>query len=357
MTEAYINRIATAVPPYDVHDRFLRFAGSLLEDDTRKLSLFRRMSERSGIEHRYSWLAPVLPAGEPGIAAEEFFRTDEFPHTRERMRVFEAFAPLLAKTAIDRLALGKSRSDISHLLITSCTGFYAPGLDFHIIERCGLSPSVERTFIGFMGCYAAINALKVARHIVRSEPAARVLVVNLELCSLHLQYSSNLDDILSFMIFSDGCAASLVSADPAGVEIQSFKAAFAPNTSDLIQWRIGDSGFDMDLSGRVPGVIRSVLHERAGEILGNCPMSDIDHWAVHPGGRSILDAVEQGLALNQGALAWSREILRRFGNMSSASVMFVLEQIMRIAERGSRGCAMSFGPGIVAETMLFKAAA
>jgi len=357
VTEAYINRIATAVPPYDVHDRFSRFAASLLEEDPRKLSLFRRMSERSGIEHRYSWLAPILPTGGPGMNAEEFYRTGDCPQTAERMRAFEAFAPLLAKTAIDRLALGDSRRDISHLLITCCTGFSAPGLDFQIIERCGLSPSVERTFIGFMGCYAAINALKVARHIVRSEPAARVLVVNLELCSLHLQYSSDLDDILSFMIFSDGCAASLVSADPAGIEIQSFRAAFVPDTSDLIQWRIGDTGFDMDLSGRVPGVIRSVLHDRGAEIVENCPLSEIDHWAVHPGGRSILDAVEQGLALNQGALAWSREILRRFGNMSSASVMFVLEQVMRVAERGSRGCAMSFGPGIVAETMLFKAAA
>jgi predicted naringenin-chalcone synthase len=357
VTEAYINRIATAVPPYDVHDRFARFAASLLEDDTRKLSLFRRMSDRSGIEHRYSWLAPVLPAGEPGMTAHEFYRTGDFPHTAERMQAFEVFAPLLAKTAIDRLSLGDERSEISHLLITSCTGFYAPGLDFQIIESCGFSPSIERTFIGFMGCNAAINALKVARHIVRSEPAARVLVVNLELCSLHLQHSSDLDDILSFMIFSDGCAASLVSADPVGIEIQSFRAAFAPQSSGLIQWRIGDSGFDMDLSGRVPGVIRTVLQERAGEIVGNGPIADIDHWAVHPGGRSILDAVEQGLALNQGALAWSREILRRFGNMSSASVMFVLEQIMRVAERGSRGCAMSFGPGLVAETMLFKAAA
>jgi len=357
VTEAYINRIATAVPPYDVHERFLRFAASLLEEDTRKLSLFRRMSDRSGIDHRYSWLGTTVPPGAPGKIAHEFYRTGDFPHTKERMQAFEAFAPLLAKTAIDRLELGQSGSSITHLLITSCTGFYAPGLDFHIIERCGLSPSIERTFIGFMGCYAAINALKVARHIVRSESAARVLVVNLELCSLHLQYSSDLDDILSFMIFSDGCAASLVSADPAGIEIQSFKAAFAPDTSGLIQWRIGDSGFDMDLSGRVPGVIKSVLSERGGDIIGNCPVSEIDHWAVHPGGRSILDAVEQGLALNQGALAWSREILRCFGNMSSASVMFVLEQIMRVAERGSRGCAMSFGPGIVAETMLFKAAA
>ncbi len=356
MTEAYINRIATAVPPHDVHNRFLRFAADLLRDEPRKLPLFHRMSEKSGIEHRYSWLSPEPPEEGRGLHAPAFYR-DQFPGTAERMRFFETYAPELAETAVERLALGADRRSISHLLITCCTGFSAPGVDFQIIRRCGLSPSIERTSIGFMGCYAAINALKLARHIVRSDADARVLVVNLELCSLHLQRSSDLDDVLSFMVFSDGCAASLVTSDPAGIAIESFRTLFAPDTSELITWRIADTGFLMELSGRVPGAIRTILREQAGTLAGQEPLSAIDHWAVHPGGRSILDAVEQGLALNQGALAWSREILRRFGNMSSASVMFVLEQIMRVAERDSRGCAMSFGPGLVAETMRFRAAA
>ncbi len=357
MTEAYINRIATAVPPYDVHDRFVRFAGDMLQDDPRKQALFHRMSEKSGIDHRYSWLSPLPPGDGKGVFAPDFYREDRFPGTAERMRFFETHAPELAQIAVERLELGAERRSISHLLITCCTGFSAPGVDFEIIGRCGLSPSIERTSVGFMGCYAAINALRLARHIVRSDPEARVLVVNLELCSLHLQHSSDLDDILSFMIFSDGCAASLITAQPEGIAIESFTTLYAPCTSDLITWRIADTGFLMELSGRVPGAIRSVLREQAGTIAGTESLSAIDHWAVHPGGRSILDAVEQGLSLNQGALAWSREILRRFGNMSSASVMFVLEQIMRVAERGSRGCAMSFGPGVVAETMRFRAAA
>jgi predicted naringenin-chalcone synthase len=200
-----------------------------------------------------------------------------------------------------------------------------------------------------------MNALKLARHIVRSEPHARVLVVNLELCSLHLQESADLNDILSFLIFSDGCAASIVSAEPSGIAMENFTTLFAPDTADHITWRIGDAGFLMELSGRVPHVIHNTLRAQA-QTNGVLNPAEIDHWAVHPGGRSILDAVEHGLALNQGALAWSRDILRRFGNMSSASVMFVLEQIMRVAERGSRGCAMSFGPGLVAECMRFTAA-
>lgn len=355
MSVAYINRVATAVPPHDVHQTFLRFASGLLRDDPDKLALFERMSQKAEISHRYSWLAAESPEHGTALAADDFYRPGEFPGTAERMRVFEHHAPLLAQAAIERLGPALDRNSITHLLITCCTGFSAPGLDFQIIDRCGLSPTIERTMVGFMGCYAAMNALKLARHIVRSEPRARVLAVNLELCSLHLQQSLDLDDILSFLIFSDGCAASVISAEPRGVAMDSFTTLFAPDTAGLITWRIGDAGFLMELSGRVPRMIRNTLRAQAGTIGAGGP-SEIEHWAVHPGGRSILDAVEQGLALNQGALAWSRDILRRFGNMSSASVMFVMEQIMGVAERGSRGCAMSFGPGLVAETMRFTAA-
>ncbi len=355
MRVAHINRIATAVPPHDVHQTFLRFASGLLSHDADTLALFQRMAQKAEISHRYSWLA-AEPGGDPAaLAADDFYRAGEFPGTAERMQVFERYAPLLAQAAIERLGPAVQPDSISHLVITCCTGFSAPGLDFQIIQRCGLSPTIERTMVGFMGCYAAMNALKLARHIVRSESGARVLVVNLELCSLHLQESLDLNDILSFMIFSDGCAASIVSAEPSGIAMENFTTLFAPDTTDLITWRIGDAGFLMELSGRVPRMIRDTLRSQA-QSTGIFNPADIDHWAVHPGGRTILDAVEQGLALNQGALAWSRDILRRFGNMSSASVMFVLEQIMRVAERGSCGCAMSFGPGLVAETMRFTAA-
>jgi predicted naringenin-chalcone synthase len=210
--------------------------------------------------------------------------------------------------------------------------------------------------VGFMGCYAAINALKLARHIIRSEARARVLVVNLELCTLHLHESRNLNDLLSFMIFSDGCSAAIVSGEPGGFAIDGFHALRALDTAELITWNIGDSGFDMVLSGQVPSAIRNTLRDQADEILDGAGISSIAHWAVHPGGRTILDAVEAGFGLPASALTTSRDILRRFGNMSSASVMFVLQAIANLSPRpGARGLAISFGPGLVAETMQFHA--
>jgi predicted naringenin-chalcone synthase len=218
-----------------------------------------------------------------------------------------------------------------------------------------LPSSVERTVLGFMGCYAAINALKLARHIVRSDASSRVLIVNLELCTVHLKDTTDLEQILSFLLWGDGCAASLVSADPTGVALDSFRAVLAAETRELMTWSIRDSGFDMLLSGQVPTAIHDALVGNAGDILKGAPVDSVDLWAVHPGGRSVLDAVERALALGPNALAASRDVLRRFGNMSSATVMFVLESLLKTAPAGAAGCAMAFGPGLVAETMLFHA--
>jgi predicted naringenin-chalcone synthase len=207
-----------------------------------------------------------------------------------------------------------------------------------------------------MGCYAAINALKSARHIVRSEPGATVLILNLELCSLHFQETHELEQVLSFLVFADGCAASLVSARRSGLAIDSFLALCIPETSPLITWRIGELGFDMHLSGEVPGKIGLSLKETGRQITRREDPTSIGLWAIHPGGRSILDSVEKGLGLPADALSCSREILARYGNMSSATVMFVLEKVMERAQAEQQGCAMSFGPGLTAETMLFHAA-
>ena len=348
MTTAYINRIATAVPPNDLHTAFLQFAHTLF-DDERTARLFARMAEKCGIEHRYSCLGNVMDAG-------AFYRSGDFPDTATRMRRFEQLSPQLAHEAVEKLELGADRDRITHVLFTCCTGFSAPGLDLEIVERCKLPRSVERTMIGFMGCYAAINALKLARHIVRSEPQARVLVVNIELCTLHLQETPNLDQVLSFMLFGDGCAACLVTAEAEGIALDSFRAVVVPGTSELITWNIRDFGFDMVLSGMVPFTIYDALRGRADEILAGAPIQSIDLWAIHPGGRTVLDAVERAFALAPPALAASREVLRRYGNMSSATVMFVFDRLLRSAARGA-GCAMAFGPGLTAETMLFRARA
>lgn len=355
---AYINRIATEVPPHDVHAAFVSYALSLFEKDARSSRLLQRMIERSGIEHRYSVLAPApdCPRGF-SLDTDSFYIRGQPPDTAARMRLFEARAPELAAQAIEKLALGADRDRISHLLITCCTGFSAPGLDIEVIRRCRLPATAERTIIGFMGCYAAINALKLARHIVRSDPDARVLILNLELCTLHLQETIDIPQLLCFLLFSDGCAASLVSAEPRGIALERFKGVLLPDTHDLMRWNIGNSGFDMVLSGQVPSAIHDALRASSNEIFGTAPEPAIDLWAVHAGGRTILDAVEQALGLGPAALSASREVLCRYGNMSSATVMFVLKKLMRSAANGTAGCAMSFGPGLVAETMLFRIAA
>jgi alpha-pyrone synthase len=353
MTEAFINRIATSVPPHDVHEAFLRFGKGMLKGDNRRAALFQRMADRCGIEHRYSFFQPGH--GSPAVDADGFYRLGDFPGTAARMQRFEDWAPGLAAEAVEKLLAGEDRSRITHLIVTSCTGFSAPGVDLQLVARCGLQPGIERTMVGFMGCYAAINGLKLARHIVRSEPSARVLAVNLELCTLHLHETDNLDEILSFLLFADGCAAALVTADPVGVSIESFRAALVPQTEELIRWHIREQGFDMVLSGQVPGAIQKALSGSRDEVVPGA--GEIDLWAVHPGGRTVLDAVQSAFALAPDALDDSRAVLRDYGNMSSGTVMFVLDRIMRRGLPGARGCAMSFGPGLVAETMQFRMAA
>src|SRR3974390_3324446 len=358
MVTAYINRIATGVPPYDVHAAFLRDACALLEDNQRLSTLLKKMVERSGIENRYSYLAPAVDSHIRRVLdVDSFYVRGHFPDTAARMRKFEVRQPQLAVNAIEKLDPGIDRKRILHILITCCTVFSPPVLDLEVIERCTLPDSVERTIIGFMGCYAAINALKRARHIVRSEPASRVLVLNLELCTLHLQETKDLAQLLCFLLFSDGCAASLVTAEPHGIALDSFKALLLPDTRQLMAWNIPNFGFDMILSGKVPQAIYDALRGESNEILAATNGTSNTLWAVHAGGRTILDAVERALNLGPSALAASRDVLRRYGNMSSATVMFVLDELMRSAKTAAKGCAMSFVPGLVAETMLFRKAA
>ncbi len=346
---AHLQRIATAVPPNDVHETFVDFAQGMLTD-ARTQQLFLRMADRAEIAHRYSVLNVT---GNPGAGEPEahlLYRLGNFPSTAQRMLLFEQMAPPLLRRALDNLHLsGAERSSIGHVIVTCCTGMAAPGLDFVVLDHLGLARGTERTNIGFMGCYAAINGLKLARHIVRSEPGRRVLLVNLEVCTLHFQQTQSLAEVLSFLVFADGCAVSLIGTEPTGLALDSFEAMELPNTRDHITWRVRDSGFDMVLSGQVPLEIGKALGEHASHFSG------VDVWAVHPGGRSVLDAVQEALALPSGALDASRAVLCRYGNMSSATIMFVLRELMATVRAGQHGCAMSFGPGLTAETMRFHA--
>jgi alpha-pyrone synthase len=348
MPAAYLNRIVTAVPDFDVHGKFVSYGPSLLPDDQSR-KLFGRMAQRAQIDHRYSFLQPH--ADSERLDTENFYARGNFPDTHSRMKFYERHAFSLARRALDRVDLG----GVTHLIVTTCTGFYAPGLDLQIVNHYGLPPSVERTVIGFMGCYAALNALKLARHIVRSEASARVAVLNLELCTLHLKQIGTLEEMLSFLIFADGCSASIVSSAPEGLELEGFGSMLMPDSGDQITWQIGGLGFDMTLSGRVPSTIASGLPSRLDAMLGGRSREDIAHWAIHPGGRTVLDAVRDGAGLMESQLAMSRDVLRRFGNMSSATIMFVLDDIMKNPGRGGPGCAMAFGPGLTVESMRFTA--
>jgi predicted naringenin-chalcone synthase len=352
MTQVYLNNISTAVPPNDVHETFVAYAPNLLnaESDRKK---FRILTRRSQIEHRYSVLRPHPQATQ--FDADDFYRPGEFPATSGRMALYKKNALPLATQAIDQLGIDSIRDKITHVIVTSCTGFYAPGLDQDIIRHYKLNLSVERTIVGFMGCQAAINAMKLAYHTVRSQPHAHVLIVNLELCTLHLQNLDDIDQIMSFLIFADGCAASLVSADNrTGMEILGFHSSIMQESREHITWHIGDTGFNMVLARAVPSTIADGIGPYMDSIPGDHTAEDIAYWAVHPGGRAILDAVETGLGLSKSALSSSREILRKFGNMSSATVMFVLQDILHNKATPGLGYALAFGPGLTAEGMVFQ---
>lgn len=350
MAAAHINRIATAVPPHDVHWKFRDHVPRLLLDE-RRWSLFRRMEERAQIEHRYSVLEPDPSPDRLDRAG--LFAPGAFPGTAARMALFERHAPDLALAGVAALKLTPAERP-THLIVTTCTGLHAPGLDLDIVRRLGLGGAVERTVVGFMGCHAAINGLKLAHHIVRSEPSAKVLLVSVELCTLHLQQADDLATLLSFMIFADGCAAALISAEPAGLRILGFESAIVPDSEGQITWRVGGQGFDMHLSGAVPATVARGLPGVMEGIRNRFGIDDVALWAVHPGGRSVLDAVEQALGLPGEALAASRGVLRLYGNMSSPTVLFVLAALMGEAPPERAGVAMAFGPGLTAETMAFR---
>ena len=336
---AFINRIGTAVPAHDVHAAFLEFASAGLAD-AKSRNVFDRMAARSGIGHRFSHMRPG-DIGRGEVDAGGFYRRGAFPGTAARMQRFEVHALELALAAVAGLG---SLEGISHVVVASCTGFTAPGLDLQLTQRLGLSAHVARVMVGFMGCSAAVPALRSADAIVRADPAARVLVVNVELCSLHLRETADVETALTFMLFGDGATAAIVSSDAEGIGLGAFRSSVIPGTAGLITWAIGDHGFEMYLSGRVPA--------RIAEALRLDPPGEFDLWAVHAGGRTVLDAVEIALSLPASCLAQSRKVLQEYGNMSSATLMFVLAGMLRDGCQGS-GFAMAFGPGMVAETFRF----
>jgi predicted naringenin-chalcone synthase len=283
---------------------------------------------------------------------------DRGPTTGERMHVYREQAPTLARRAA-ALALSRSRllsEQITHLVTVSCTGFYAPGFDVALIRDLGLPANTRRTHVGYMGCHGALNGLRVARAFADSEPDACVLLCAVELCSLHYHYGFEPQKLIANALFSDGAAALVGGAANVETDWQlvASGSCLIPDSEDAMAWTIGDHGFEMTLSKRVPGLIATHLRPwLAGWLAGQeLRIDEITSWAIHPGGPRILDAAAESLGLPPVATAASREIFAAHGNMSSPTVLFILDRLRE--QRAPRPCvALGFGPGLCAEAALF----
>lgn len=346
---AYINHIACAVPP---HERQQEFIESLPHwaGPPEVIEKLRQITLGARIEERHT----VLPQPFDGPDGPGFYRDGQFPSTGDRMKVYQREAPKLAMAAVEKLRTQSGPLDrVTHLIVTTCTGFYAPGLDIDILRETGLSPNVQRTIIGFMGCQAGLVGLRNARQIVEGDAEAVVLMVNLELCTLHLQQTERMDRLVSFLLFSDGCAASLITAQPEGLRIDACASHLSSADAERMAWHIEDSGFAMTLDSRLPARIRQWFRqstELSAPEAGAARML----WAVHPGGRLILDSVQDACGLTDEQMRGSREVLRQFGNMSSASILFVLAGLLHSeAATSQAGRAVAFGPGLTVEVVDF----
>lgn len=354
-----IRGLGTALPDGAVtQERATAISETLACRDPHQQRLLRALFRRAGVQRRHSVLLPADDAP-PDLYAVPVGPQDLGPGTAARMQVFEReAAPLAARAA--RQALGDAELDasgITHLVTVSCTGFYAPGLDADLIAALGLSPRVGRAHVGFMGCHGAFNALSLAHAIVGASPRARVLVVAVELCSLHFSYEWDAEKLVANALFADGASAFVcVAADgAAGLRAGPFGSVLMPDSRQAMSWRIGDHGFAMTLSAAVPELIRRHVPEWLNGWLGEHGGSaaDVSLWAVHPGGPRILDAFEAAMQLPPAALQASREVLAMRGNMSSATVGFILDALRRSGSRGE-GVAVGFGPGLIAEAFRFR---
>lgn len=358
---ARILAIGTAVPPTRLRQARLRdlFAGQPGVDRVTG-RLITAAFDASAIEHRHTVLAELDDGGSPFIDAAT--RVLASPPTGVRNEVFAREAPALfaeaARDALDRAEV--SADQVTHVITASCTGFFAPGPDYRLVRDLGLPPTVERDHLGFLGCAAALPALRSAARICAIQPSAVVLVVCGELCSIHVRASADPDQIVSAAVFADGAAAAVVTgggpSDRPLLELDAFATALTAEGEDDMVWTIGDNGFEMTLSAQVPRIIEREVHEALAPLRRSA--GRIDAWAVHPGGRSILDRVCSALALGAHELDDSRAVLREYGNMSSATVLFVLRRILDRAAAGEGGSdgarvlGVAFSPGLTVESAL-----
>ena len=329
--------------------------------DDRERRLIRAVYRNSGIDRRHSVLRNYDGQGQDAFFLRAHDGTLKGPGTAARNDIFavesRAMSVALARKIIGNCP-GIGSADVTHVVTVSCTGFYNPGPDYYIVRELGLSDATQRYHLGFMGCYAAFPALRMAAQFCEADPRAVVLVMCLELCSIHMQLTGAQDNLLANSLFADGAGAAIVSArepspENSAYRIEGFRSALVPSGEQDMTWRIGDQGFDIALSSYVPKLIGANIREMVLPALAIVGLSlpDIDTWAVHPGGKAIIDQVQKSLELSSEQVRTSREVLRACGNMSSASILFVLEEILRHPSDKTleRVCAIAFGPGLTVE--------
>lgn len=358
--------LGTAVPEHSasqVEAANFAVAHSVASDQQRRLA--PRLYQRCGVDTRHSIL--IDSQTECEILKQSFFSPSDHAHpfgpsTAERMQVYQTGAQQLAIRAATSAieSSGITRDSITHMVSVSCSGFDAPGFDIQLIDQLPLSRIIARTHVGFMGCHGALNAMRVAKAFVDADPAARVLIVAVELCSLHYQYEWTNERIVSNSLFADGAGALIVgNGEPSEAmwELGDGLSAIVPDSLDAMTWRIGDHGFEMTLSPAVPDLIRRYLRPRIESWLARnqLTIADIEGWAVHPGGPRILQATIEALDLPPTTMAASHDILRRYGNMSSPTIVFVLDAL-RDATPGPT-VALGFGPGLAIEARLLQTTA
>ena len=345
-----INSIGTASPEaiFTSEDglRVARMANSSLGDsDLSKLYKDVRIDSRSlildpeDIQERI--LEPVRARGQS---------------TRQRLEHYKAAAVALAHRSA-AIALAQSDRDpgsITHLVTVSCTGAESPGAWLGVHQALGLRDDVSRTHIGFMGCHGAMNGLAAARAFAAEDPSNAVLLICMEICSIHYHVGSEFkDQAIANALFADGAASVIISQANQGPVLECFSSRLFPDTSELMTWRIGDNGFEMRLSPRVPIVLKRGVSSWIGQWLEESGLSieDIGSWAIHPGGRDIVEGVRQGLGLSHDQMVPSLEMLAKQGNMSSSTVLWIIKRLIDDECSGSL-VGMAFGPGLVGEGVL-----
>ncbi|HMH31752.1 MAG TPA: type III polyketide synthase [Puia sp.] len=353
--------IGTAVPSHK-HEQeqilqFMQQIYSVTETDKRKLKF---LYHQSGIQTRYSVVADYSRP----IQDWKFYPHSEglepFPSLEQRMLLYNKYAAPLSVDAIRNCIANRIKpEEITHLITVSCTGMSAPGLDLQIMELMDLPKNIFRTSLNFMGCYGAIHGLKLADLIGKSDQTANVLVVCTELCTLHFQREATMDNIASSLLFGDGCAAALVCSDERsmhGLHLSDFYAEVIPKGKKDMAWELSSTGFLMTLSNYIPDLIEADFEELTMKALkrNNLSQSDITHWCIHPGGRKILESIYKSLHFTNGHLQDSYSVLNDYGNMSSPTILFVLDKIMQGLDFGRPNAIFgaAFGPGLTMETFI-----